>query len=163
MAPVRGSSVCPVMPDRSTSVLMSDVRARLHDRGERMTRPRRAVLGVLVEDPEHLSAEEIVAAVAERDSSVHRATVYRTLEALGSLGVVQHVHLSHRATTYHLVTDDQDHLHLQCLDCGSITDAPSSLLGGVAAELDEKYAFALDLGHVALSGRCADCREAGRP
>jgi Fur family transcriptional regulator, ferric uptake regulator len=142
-------------------ILLSDVRGKLHARGERMTRPREAVLRVLAADPRHLSAEEIVAAVAERDPAVHRASVYRTLDALGALGVVQHVHLSHGATTYHLVDDAQEHLHLQCVECGSIIDAPPGLLHEVAAELDKVYAFALDLGHVALSGRCAGCREPG--
>jgi Fur family transcriptional regulator, ferric uptake regulator len=141
---------------------MSEVRVKLHARGERMTRPREVVLQVLAADPRHLSAEEVVVAVAERDPAVHRASVYRTLDALGALGVVQHVHLGHGATTYHLVDDAQEHLHLQCVGCGSITDAPPSLLRGVAADLDRTYAFALDLGHIALSGRCADCHEAGR-
>jgi Fur family ferric uptake transcriptional regulator len=138
--------------------LLSEVRVKLHARGERMTRPRQAVLRVLAEDPRHLSAEEIVAAVARRDPSVHRASVYRTLEALAHLGVVQHVHLSHSATAYHLVTDHRDHLHLQCTSCGNITDVPTNLLRSTAEKLDETYHFALDLGHVALSGQCGNCR-----
>lgn len=137
--------------------LLSEVSDKLHARGERMTRPRRVVLGVLAEDPRHLSAEDIVLAVARRDPSVHRASVYRTLEALAHLGVAQHVHLSHGATAYHLVTNDRDHLHLQCTSCGEITDVPSNLLLEVAAELKEQYDFALDLGHSALSGRCSHC------
>jgi len=142
----------------SAASLLSEVRVKLHARGERMTQPRQAVLRVLAEDPRHLSAEEIVAAVARRDPSVHRATVYRTLEALVDLGVVQHVHLSHGATAYHLVTNDRDHLHLQCTSCGDITDVPPSLLIDVATQLNSKYAFALDLGHIALSGQCSECR-----
>lgn len=133
----------------------------LHARGERMTRPRRRVLEVLAEDPRHLSAEEIVTAVARRDPSVHRASVYRTLEALADLGVVQHVHLSHGATAHHLVTENRDHLHLQCSACGDITDVPPNLLLEVATQLNEKYAFALDLGHIALSGKCSSCRQLG--
>jgi Fur family ferric uptake transcriptional regulator len=143
-----------------SAVFLSEIRNRLHARGERMTRPRQAVLGVLADDRGHLSAEEIVAVVAERDSSVHRASVYRTLEALTHLGVVQHVHVSHGPTVYHLVDGDSGHLHLQCTSCGDISDAPSTLLLGVAGELDQAYDFTLDLGHVALSGLCSTCRAA---
>jgi len=142
----------------SASSLLNEVRVKLHARGERMTRPRQAVLAVLTEDPRHRSAEEIVAAVARRDPSVHRASVYRTLEALTHLGVVQHVHLSHGATTFHLVTDHRDHLHLQGTSCGNITDVPTNLLSSTAKRLSETYDFVLDLGHVALSGQCANCR-----
>lgn len=141
-----------------TSPLMADVRAKLNARGERMTRPRQAVLAVLAEDRRHLSAEEVVVAVAHRDPAVHRASVYRTLDALADLGVVQHVHLSHGATAYHLVTEDRNHLHLQCTSCRSIADVPLTALFSAAAELDEEYGFAVNVGHVALSGTCSACR-----
>lgn len=145
------------MPSAS---FLNEIRDRLNARGERMSRPRQAVLGVLADDRRHLCAEEIVAVVAERDSSVHRASVYRTLEALTHLGVVQHVHVSHGPTVYHLVDGDHGPLHLQCTSCGDISDAPSTLLLGVAGELDPTYDFILDLGHVALSGLCSACRRA---
>ena len=142
-----------------TPSLMEQVRTKLNARGERMTRPRQAVLGVLVEDRRHLSAEEIVAAVAQRDASVHRASVYRTLDALAQLGVVQHVHLSHGATAYHLAVEDRNHLHLQCTTCRSIADVPLVAMLGAAAEIAREYGFTVDVGHVALSGTCRACRE----
>ena len=141
----------------ATGSLLDEVRARLNARGERMTKPRLAVLGVLVEDGRHLSAEEVVSAVAERDPAVHRATVYRTLDALADLGVVQHVHLSHGATAYHLVRDSS-HLHLQCTRCRSIQDVPLDALAAVAGSIASRYGFEVDVGHVALSGTCAGCR-----
>lgn len=130
----------------------------LNARGERMTRPRQAVLGVLVDDRSHLSAEAIVTAVAQRDASVHRASVYRTLNALVDLGIVQHVHLSHGATAYHLAEQDRNHLHLQCTACRSIADVPLNTMVEAAAEIDREYGFAVDVGHVALSGTCEACR-----
>lgn len=143
-----------------SAAFLDEIRDRLNARGERMTRPRQTVLGVLADDRRHLSAEEIVAVVAERDTSVHRASVYRTLEALTHLGVVQHVHVSHGPTVYHLVDGDSGHLHLQCASCGEVSDAPASLLFDVAGELDRNYCFTLDLGHIALSGLCSSCRSA---
>jgi Fur family transcriptional regulator, ferric uptake regulator len=143
-----------------STVFLNEIRDRLNARGERMTRPRQAVLGVLADDRRHLSAEEIVAVVAVRDASVHRASVYRTLEALTHLGVVQHVHVSHGPTVYHLVDGDSGHLHLQCTSCGDISDAPSTLLLDVAEQLDRTRDFTLDLGHVALAGLCSTCRQA---
>jgi Fur family ferric uptake transcriptional regulator len=140
-----------------SATFLNEIREQLNARGERMTRPRRAILSVLAEDRRHLSADEIATVVAQRDSSVHRASVYRTLETLTHLGVVQHVHLGHGATVYHLVTGDHEHVHLQCATCGEVTDAPSSLLLDTATELQGRYAFTLDMGHVALSGQCSRC------
>jgi len=141
-------------------VTIPELRARLRARGERMTQPRRVVLAVLADHADHLSAEQVVTAVEERDPSVHRSTVYRTLETLADVGVVQHVHLGHGPTLYHLTPVGGDHVHLQCVSCGSIADAPIDVLTATAEHLSRIHGFRLDLGHVALSGTCADCRVA---
>lgn len=138
--------------------LVAEVAAGLRARGERMTGPRRVVLTVLAERGGHLGAEDVVSAVAAIDATVHRASVYRTLEALSGLGVVQHVHVGHGATAYHLITDLGPHLHAQCRICGAVRDLPGHLLDDVASMLARRHAFVLDAGHVALSGTCAGCR-----
>jgi Fe2+ or Zn2+ uptake regulation protein len=147
----------------SAEAVLEDVAHRLRSRGERMTRPRRAVLGALARSTGHLTAEEVCSAVAEADPGVHRASVYRTLEAMSQLGVVQHVHVGHGGTTYHLVAGAQAHLHVQCRSCAAVFDAPGGLLDGAAAELLRRHGFVLDPSHVALSGLCADCARARPP
>ncbi|MGN6302005.1 MAG: Fur family transcriptional regulator [Angustibacter sp.] len=134
--------------------------ALLRARGDRMTAPRRAVLAALSRHSDHLTADQVVTAVAHADPSVHRASVYRALETLSHLGVVQHVHVGHGTTTYHLA-DDELHLHAQCERCGAVVDLPASLLDGVVDQVDRLHRFALDPTHVALSGLCAACREGG--
>jgi Fe2+ or Zn2+ uptake regulation protein len=136
---------------------IAQVGTMLRARGERMTGPRRAVLAVLARDGEHLSAEAVLTRVAGQDPSVHRASVYRTLEALSELGVVQHVHVGHGVTTYHLVRGDRAHPHAQCRVCGTVYDLPADLLDPVATVLARRHGFALDAGHVALSGVCLAC------
>ena len=90
---------------------------------------------------------------------MHRASVYRTLEALCEMGVVQHVHTGHGGAAYHLIEDDDVHLHAQCRQCGALLDVPIEGLSAVAQRLRRKHGFALDPGHVALSGTCRDCRQ----
>ncbi len=123
-----------------------------------LTAPRRAVLSALRRHEGHLSAERLVTVVAGTDPGVHRASVYRALEALTDAGIVQHVHLGHGATAYHLADAEGEHLHLQCSACGAVLDAPVSLLGTVRRRLLREQGFALDASHVALSGTCEACR-----
>lgn len=149
------------LPEQDPDALADEVAALLRDRGERMTRPRRAVLAALARDGAHLTAEEIVDAVAGIDPSVHRASVYRTLETLTHTGVVQHLHLGHGGTAYHLVAGGGPHLHAQCRVCGGVQDLPADLLNAVTADIAERYGFRLDPSHVALSGTCADCAAKG--
>jgi len=137
--------------------LVEQVERLLHQRGERMTRPRRAVLAALAASGGHLTVEDVVAAVVDVDATVHRASVYRTLEALCGLGVVQHVHIGHGATAYHLVHDVTPHVHVQCTSCGAVVDLPADVLDAAATRMVEEAGFVLDPTHVALSGTCAGC------
>jgi Fe2+ or Zn2+ uptake regulation protein len=148
-------------PDE-VETLVEQVGRLLRERGERMTGPRRAVLAALAASGGHLAAEDVVAAVADVDSTVHRASVYRTLDALCGLGVVQHVHIGHGATAYHLVHEVDPHVHVQCSSCGCVVDLPADVLDAAARRMVEEAGFVLDPTHVALSGTCADCMSASR-
>ena len=155
--PAQPSAPSPAATPSGADALVRRATELLHARGERMTGARRAVLRVLAADGGHCGAETVVARVAELDPGVHRASVYRALEALSGLGLVQHVHLAHGSTSYHVVTGSHAHLHLQCRRCGLVRDVPSGLLDGVAAVLADRHGFVLDAGHVALSGLCGAC------
>jgi Fur family ferric uptake transcriptional regulator len=132
--------------------------ALLRSRGDRMTGPRRAVITALAgrREPSHLTPEQVVVAVAQVDPTVHRASVYRALEVLSTLGVVQHVHLGHGTTAYHLAAP-HEHLHAHCVRCDRVIDLPATLLDDVARQVADGYGFVLDPSHVALSGTCSSC------
>lgn len=138
--------------------------SRLRELGQRSTPARRAVLEVLDATSAHLSADEIAIAVAQRAPEVHRATVFRTLDRLTTLGVVTHVHLPHGAATYHVAEPQSRlHLHLACRGCGGVFDTEATLLDDVAAELASTSGFVLDADHTALSGWCSECERSGGP
>lgn len=137
--------------------VIDEVAGLLRARGERMTGPRRAVLAVLAERGEHLSADAVLEGVARHDPGVHRASVYRTLDALSALGVVQHVPVRHGGTAYHLVRDGGRHLHARCRICSDVLDLSSDLLDDIGATIADRYGFVLDAGHVSLSGVCRAC------
>lgn len=131
----------------------------LRARGQRLTRPRRAVVAALAVLPGHPSAEDVGAEVARTDPGVHRATVYRTLDTLAELGVVTHVH-SHGTTAYHLAgPEDAPHLHARCRCCDRVVDLPGDLLDDAAARVRAASGFVVEPAHVALSGTCAACAE----
>ncbi|HHU40510.1 MAG TPA: transcriptional repressor [Propionibacterium sp.] len=138
--------------------LLDETAALLRARGERMTGPRRAVLLALARNPGHHAPDDVARLVADLDATVHRSSVYRCLEALRSLGVVQHVHVGHGATVYHLT--DTEAVHAQCRHCGALFTLPASVLDAAGSALRDEHGFALDATHVALSGTCADCLNA---
>ena len=130
--------------------------AELRRRGGRVTTARRAVLDALLEHRDHITADELAAAVQQRHPDVHLSTVYRTLEALERIGVVDRVSLGDGGAIYHLV--DHVHHHLVCDGCGAVIEIPDEVAGALARQLDRDYGFELSSRHLALAGRCADCR-----
>jgi Fur family ferric uptake transcriptional regulator len=132
--------------------------AELRARGVRITSARRAVLTALVATDGHITAEDIAATVQATSPEVHLSTVYRTLESLESLGVIDHVHLGHGSAVYHLA--ENRHHHLVCESCKAVVHLPREVYDELARDLEERYQFALRQHHFALIGICARCRAA---
>ena len=138
---------------------MSDVSLAdiLRGGGLRLT-PQRQLILEAVHGLGHATPEQVHTAVRERAAGVNITTVYRTLELLEELGLVNHTHLSHGSPTYHTAGADQ-HVHLVCRGCGSIAEVDPSALAPVTDRLAEDRGFRVDVGHVSLFGVCGDCNE----
>lgn len=144
----------PASPDRLGRIL-----ELLGREGHRVTRGRQAVVESLLAAEGHLSADDLAATVKRSNPGLHRATVYRSLEALEAAGLVEHVHLGHGRSVYHLA--DDLHQHLVCEVCGSVEEAPPDLLSSVARRLRRDRGFVMRPYHFAVLGRCRVCAEGG--
>ena len=137
---------------------MSDeLAARLRRQGYRLTPQRQLVLRA-VEKLGHATPDEVLAEVHVQSSAVNISTIYRTLEVLEELGLVRHAHLSDRAPTYHSVTD-HEHFHLVCRNCHKVVSVDPEVVAPLAERLEREQGFVLDVGHLAVFGRCTDCEE----
>jgi Fe2+ or Zn2+ uptake regulation protein len=125
-------------------------------RGGRVTTSRRAIVAALLEAPHHVTADQLAETVQAVHPDVHQSTVYRTLDTLAELGVVDHVHLGHGPAVYHFT--DQPHHHLVCRQCGRVEELPLSTMAPVERRIARDYSFQLDATHFALTGLCDACR-----
>ena len=132
--------------------------ATLRQQGVRITTARRAVIAALVHTDGHVTAEDIATAVQADAPEIHLSTVYRTLESLEELGVVDHVHLGHGSAVYHLAANR--HQHLVCENCKKVIHLPHGLVDNLARDIDARYHFTLRPHHFALIGLCEKCRGA---
>jgi len=129
-------------------------RARLAGAGYAWTRPRAAVLHVLVGAPTPLKIEEIHDRLGQRPEGrgINLSSVYRTVHLLQALRVVRRVQLGEGAQRYELADDFRaHHHHFVCERCGRIEDVRRCPLEGA------------DLGvsvrshHLELFGVCRQC------
>lgn len=138
-------------PDRFHMVL-----DRLRASGARITRPRRAILQVFF-DHDHPTADQLADAVQVLRPTVNRSTVYRFLDELERIGVVDHVHLGHGPAVYHLAEDA--HQHLVCDCCGTVIEIPERTLEPMRSHLRDTFDFEVHIRHFAVVGRCKDCTD----
>ncbi|HWC40307.1 MAG TPA: Fur family transcriptional regulator [Acidimicrobiales bacterium] len=129
--------------------------ALIREQGERVTTARRALITALVQARGHVTAEDLAALVQKEQPDVHLSTIYRSLDALERMGVVDHVHLGHGRAVYHLA--DEPHQHLVCEVCGTVIEVPDATFAELAATLRRRYGFTIRPNHFAVLGRCRVC------
>lgn len=134
----------------------SSVSDRLRRRGLRWTPQRRTVIEVLAGADGHVTGAELVERCRARDASTIPSTVYRTLDVLEELGLVRHGHDPNGREEFH-VLPAAEHGHLHCRECGSTWEVGEERAASIAAALRGADGFEVDIGHVTLVGRCADC------
>jgi Fe2+ or Zn2+ uptake regulation protein len=127
----------------------------LRARGGRVTTSRRAILEAFLGMGGHVTAEALTARVQAHQPDVHESTVYRFLDDLERLGVVDHVHLGHGPAVYHLSSDA--HHHLVCDACGAVVEVPEAVFAELRTRLELDFGFALQPRHFAVTGRCRAC------
>jgi Fur family ferric uptake transcriptional regulator len=145
-----------VAPARALTSRDEEIFDVIRQRGGRVTAPTRLVVSVLLDTEAHLTADDLIDAVSRRRKGVAPSTVYRVLQRLGDVGVVEHVHPGDGPAFYHLRA--RGHAHLVCHRCNAVIDIADGALAGLAKKVDEAHGFALDTHHAALLGLCARCR-----
>jgi Fur family ferric uptake transcriptional regulator len=133
-----------------------DDAALLRQKGHRLTPQRLQVLQVVKTHGQHLSAEEIHAAIVPQQPYLDITTVYRTLQWLQSVGLVAPIS-SEGKLHYEYRRPGEHHHHLICQVCGHETQIPDEVLAGLKATLRQQYGFNLVVDHLALSGNCSSC------
>ena len=135
-----------------------DIGNILSKQGYRLTPQRLMILSAIENSDNHISAEEIYAQIAAKYPHVNISTVYRTLELLKELGLVTETDLGGGRVRYH-PSDRGHHHHLVCRECGAIIDLDEPVLSTIKSVLLRDYKFVADLRHLAIFGRCVDCRK----
>ena len=140
------------------SNLMSDsLVEELRARGMRVT-PQRAIIFKVIEELDgHITAEDIFQEVQQVNPYISLATVYRTLELLKELKLVNQTNFG-RSQTYFALKDHGPHHHLVCMECGAIEEFEDELFEPVRANLKEQFGFKAHTEHMSIFGICAKCR-----
>ena len=125
--------------------------------GYRLTDARRAVALLIAERVGHFSAADLVAEARVRRLGIGRATIFRTLDVLSELAVVERIDLPSGEHAY-VGCAASHHHHVICSRCGRTADIEDAGLKSVVREVARQTGFRVDEHRLELFGLCAACQ-----
>jgi Fur family transcriptional regulator, ferric uptake regulator len=136
----------------------------LRDAGHRASAPRSAVVELVGAQDCVLTAHEIADELRRRGRGVGTATVYRTLELLEELHLLQRLDVGGESARYEpaLPGGEHHHHHLVCDRCGRVTPFEDRGLERVIQSLANRLDYRIGDHDVTLRGSCPDCSPTGK-
>ncbi len=141
----------------SADQLSATARSAINSTGRRMTSQRATLLEIIQDAEEHLDADEIYRRARERGERVSLSTVYRTLDLLKRLKLVDELHLWDEHHHYESRIA-QEHCHLVCERCGDVIEVSGAVVQRIKALAAEPHGFEIDRAQLDFIGTCDRCR-----
>jgi Fur family transcriptional regulator, ferric uptake regulator len=126
--------------------------------GRRAGRARQLVIGLLARQQCCLTANEIFEALRTKDRKIGLASVYRALDQLTSLQLVQRLEFPDAARYEPMPPTGEHHHHLVCESCGKVESFADGRLERALERIGQGVGFQVEAHDVLLRGACADCR-----
>ncbi|MDX6586970.1 MAG: Fur family transcriptional regulator, ferric uptake regulator [Solirubrobacterales bacterium] len=132
----------------------------LREHGHKASGPRSAVLDSIGRQSCVVTAQDIADELKRRKNKVGIATVYRTLEVLEDLKLVQRLDLGTESARFEPALPDgrHHHHHFVCRNCGEAIPFEDDALEQAIEALGKRLAASVDEHDVILKGRCPDCK-----
>jgi Fur family transcriptional regulator, ferric uptake regulator len=125
--------------------------------GYRLTSPRRALARLVASRDGHFSADELLTESRRARLGVTRATIFRSLDVLADLGVVERLDLPTGEHAF-VACEPSHHHHVVCSSCGRSTGVADHGLEAVAEAIGRETGYRVDTHRLELFGRCPECR-----
>jgi Fur family transcriptional regulator, ferric uptake regulator len=142
------------------AALLTALDAYMVRQGLRSTEQRRVIVDTFATAQSHLTIEELLALVKQRDPRIGYATVYRTLKMLAESGIANELHFGDGFARYELREALSHHDHLICVSCGVIVEFEEPAIEQLQERVAERHHFVVTSHRHELYGMCPNCQTA---
>jgi Fur family ferric uptake transcriptional regulator len=130
---------------------------QLQENGYRLTEARKAVIETVQASTRALSPVEVFDMARKKYSALGLVSVYRTLEKLEELHLVQRVHQPQGCQAFISASDGHQHL-LLCQNCGKVIFFEGDDLGALIQSISKKTGYQIREHWLQLFGLCQSCQ-----
>ncbi len=148
------------------SISKEKFKEMLKEKGLKVTNQRLLVLEVLADQRDrHMTAEDIYELVKEDYPEIGLATIYRTLQLLLEMQLVDRINLDDGCVRYEIGTlieggeGKHHHHHLICKSCGKVWSFEDDLLEELESYIERKTDFHVLDHELKFYGQCKECAE----
>lgn len=128
----------------------------------RLTSQRQAIIDTVFNTTQHFTADQLLEWGRRLDSSISRATVYRTLLLLTESGLVKEVDFGKDQKVYDPnYAEHPNHCHIICQDCGKVVEFDSEKLRELEGELSRNLGFTVLGRRLEITATCEEFRRTG--
>ena len=131
-------------------------RSALNVTGLRVTSQRALILEIIRR--RHLDADEIYRQARAKQPRLSLSTVYRTLQVLKKLGLVEELHFDETHHHYEMKPSSEHH-HLVCLGCGKVVEFECPLSLKMKEDIAREKGFEITSAEIRMTGYCPKCRQ----
>ena len=129
----------------------------LRSNGFKVTPQRLAVYEVLSNTKEHPNAEMIFSSLQATYPTMSLATVYKTIDILNEIGLVQILNAGEDSFRYD--ADTSEHAHVRCVDCGKVEDLYDLDVEKFNKGIEKNTHYKLVGQQFYFYGVCPDCQK----
>ncbi len=123
----------------------------------KVTKARLAILSALKLEARPLTVAEIIQLIKRSRVDADEVTIYRVLQALEKSGLVDKVNFREDKFRYEI--KGEDHHHLICERCRSITEIADCPIDEVEEQISKKEKFLIKTHAMEFFGLCQNCQK----
>ncbi len=127
------------------------------DTNRRSTEQRQQVMKILQQTDRHQDADDIYRKARLSFPRISLSTVYRNLQVLKEMGLVEEHQFGSRR--YYELLDTDSHHHLVCLGCGRVFEFRCPSTDKLKSKINKEEGFKVIDTEVRLAGYCPDCQK----
>lgn len=127
--------------------------------GMKSTRHRNAILLLLEQSEDPITAEELYISLREKTASINLSTVYRTLDTFVSKNLVLKSTMDDGKARYELNHHEHKH-HLFCVGCHKVISIEDCPMGELQELIKKKIDFDVTGHKLEIYGYCHNCKKA---
>lgn len=132
----------------------------LSEAGHRAGGARGAVIDLLSKQHCCLSAQEVSDRLERAGTNVGLASVYRALDLLHEMGLVQRVEIGQGGSRYEpVLPGGEHHHHAVCDSCGKVTEFEDDMLERALERLSGRLSYSMRAHDIVIRGDCARCAD----